>query len=473
MINPREILDLIEAMKAGNATQAISLDFVTDDEIQAFKDDKGKSLMEIALENKWILLIEALHKRGITSPALDFSANKADSKELDSSKKAGVFYSTSTTSSVSKLADSKADSKEFKNDKEFKHDFEVLNLVNDQIKKSGKNSRLADCECCSQFVRDGKTKSVRDVLDEQVTKSALQQYPLAKYPTLTVLDNGTGRMKQTLTVVGNLMKAGYNVELIMIDHNFRMGSKEAMNLAMRDANLASNTAAKQNKILEEFESTLKTFESQFKHSVKVIGRFSSLESYKAVLAQKGPHEFRVRTHFDKNLGKKVPNDWEMSPQMRSQNASFSEEYHQFSAACRGKPPQIVTLIDDKRELGHAYGQLELDHMFREGKTTAEELQKVTDFLYDDLVNDICDFSNPDKGLTPKLETKQDSVLFITTNKSEARLIPANIPNAERVQVNVEAVSVSVKNPNQRQVLFNQDYFSPSVNAYRDAQKFKL
>ena len=97
---------------------------------------------------------------------------------------------------------------------------EVLHFINEILRDVhfSEEIHIKECACAQHFDRRGSQKSVRDSVDELAVKHVQATHP--KDSTITLLSIGSGNLKQDLTIAGNLMKAGYNIKLILVDKNY-------------------------------------------------------------------------------------------------------------------------------------------------------------------------------------------------------------------------------------------------------------
>lgn len=338
--------------------------------------------------------------------------------------------------------------------------------INREFKELNEFIHIAECDCCPQLTRKTSEKGLRDEVDSITCEVMQKEYPASKHNTIVMLALGAGELKQVLTTTAHLMHSGYNVELVLVDHNYkylssaykkyfsnksypfyrqgkdeegRVYPKPDVSMTLDDYEqvlVASGNSL--DKTFFQFEKMLQKLQTLYKRKASVIGRFTSLEVYKSILSDgKAPiiRRYGEPSRYDRDV---------------AQMGAYGEEFELYKKTCHGKTPQLVTLIDDITELQDAHGPI-TDPTQRDPK---EEWLKLRDYratVYEfDIVREMCRVS---KQCSSK-SSLDDNIVFIATSK-------INNP-----AVTLSAMSVNINDHSKRDVRLKKLFEHPDASKSR-------
>ncbi len=278
--------ELLDAIKAKDETQAIFyLECISDSDINAISDETGNGLLHLAIQNNMPKFFDEVRKRkvdlskinrdGKTAFVLAFEFGKEDyvNKLLevpDPKQERKVTDERKVTEERKVRVDEGAPKLDlmFAAQKDATKRLFALNplaAVNKILAGMGE-THIAECECQPQLARSNGLRSLRDEIDYMAAIHANREYPVSKYgQPIVLLVLGSGKLKQTATMAASLMKAGRDVELILVDHEIELD---------RFAH-------------KEFDEVLIQLQKEYDRKASVIGRLTSFEVYKSIMSGSG------------------------------------------------------------------------------------------------------------------------------------------------------------------------------------------
>ncbi|MEO8401406.1 MAG: hypothetical protein ABI597_06350 [Gammaproteobacteria bacterium] len=185
-------------------------------------------------------------------------------------------------------------------------------------------------------MRRETVNNLRDYIDNNVVEQ-FRHWP--KSEPIQIVDVVAGKLLQTATIVTSLVKAGFQVELSIVDSSFDKGW--------------NNDSIK---TLVELFSSLKS-QSKFEYPAKLIGVFTNIDSYLATAKGLEPlkHEVVTRENLSQCVkeGKKrrylkVKGEDDEEHNIRRRNEIFENEF-KTGGACKNKMPALVLVVDDLTE----------------------------------------------------------------------------------------------------------------------------
>lgn len=231
---------------------------------------------------------------------------------------------------------------------------------------------LRECNC-SLFDRE-KPSNARDFMDEYVVH-LLNEQNWPKDKPIRILDIGSGGLLQIATIMTSLANNGYLAELVLVEEEI----------------------ASKGDYVRCLERLFKTINAQSgKDLIRLIGQFSSVDSYLARVVGDAPlkfHQVGLLSPMEKqSLREKGIKARYLVPYFGSHalaNEQFAKEFRE-SELCTGKAPDLILLIDDINEF-HPYA------------VTREEYGGLSYFFHNEVVE-------------PFRKLNQESV-FLATKKS--------------------------------------------------------
>ena len=206
-------------------------------------------------------------------------------------------------------------------------------------------SSLIECECLL-FARS-TPNNARDFMDFY-TPRFLEEQGWPKEKPIRILDVGSGGLLQIATTITALANEGYLVELILVDNNIHTDNHQnQQELQVLFAKINKET---------------------HRHSIKLLGLFSSIDSYLATTRGHHPLQFRQvpkekisalvaagtkRRYLSIPLGADVDSH-------KTLNDAFRKEFYGSVEACRGKLPDLVLIVDDITEF-HPYAVTPIEY----------------------------------------------------------------------------------------------------------------
>lgn len=312
-------------------------------------------------------------------------------------------------------------------------------FVEHAIKKHALD-HISECECLC-FKRTSETQGIRNAVDLNSVNAFKTIWPKAQHPTVVLVSLGAENLKQEATLTASFMQQGYHVEWVLINHNFRGLSKKFQEIMTANSYISNffGQYYDASETFVQFEKLLTEMQNVYKTTAKVIGKFSSLEVYKSLLANTPSPTIPASYHFSDKMA-------------AATNAIYAEEYQKYGKACADKIPHALFLIDDVTEFDNPHHRLTARGM-REFMADPS-LRNFSETLYHEMVKRFCE--------TLKNKAKQ-LLLISTTKKPEgcAELVPC-----ARLDISV----VNVNNPTQSTSLFAENYKGPTPNLNVIAKK---
>ena len=315
---------------------------------------------------------------------------------------------------------------------------EVLHFINEILRDVhfSEEIHIKECACAQHFDRRGSQKSVRDSVDELAVKHVQATHP--KDSTITLLSIGSGNLKQDLTIAGNLMKAGYNIKLILVDKNYvglpKVNSDGSLQYSPQEHAYAGT--------FQQFRQISEKLQQKYGKKIEIAGCFSGIEPYEAIitgkplkLITKEKIESVTRLLNDATGNQLVAPD-ENTLQNNAINAAYQQEVQYYQESCK-LAPDLVTAVDVKDEFRPDF---QISPQFESAMFGAGESKKLEGHTA--FFNKTCnDLFTAIGDLSPS-----HAPLFLTTHKNSAtKLVTVNVDQVEpnKPETQLESVDLNM------------------------------